>query len=157
MTKYTRTYTFLGTGAIWDKRRNQCLCEFDRQGRYVTDDTDIIKELLSMGVPYEDSRTNILARTEYAVEVLEDRIKILERLNEEQRIELEKIKRGYKEDNGIPDRDVLMAELDFLGAPYLLNANDITLNHVLNEYKAALRIKARRTADGSSRFDTDYL
>lgn len=155
MSRYTRTYTFLGTGTIWDTRRNKALCRFEKTGKFTTDDPDIVKELVKLGVPYEDSKTNVLARTEYAVEVLQERVKLLEKMNEEQLIEIEKLKVGQKADTSVPDREVLMTELDFLGAPYLLNATDLTLHYALKEYKTALREKARRTAEGSSGFTTD--
>lgn len=143
MAKYTKTYTFLGTGIIWDSTEHKELCSFDKHGRLVTSDSTLVDKLLKLGVPYEDAQSNILSRTEYAVEILKERINILERINEEQRIKIEKLERDNMMETMLT-REQLEAELKFIGAPYPRKAKDSTLVYILREYKRQLREKIER-------------
>ena len=143
MSGFSRTYTFLGTGMIWDPKEHKVLCKFDRNGKFVCDDQETVQKLLSAGVPYEDAQSNILARTEYAVEILQERIKLLEQINEEQRIKLETLERERALD-AMMTREQIEAELKFLGAPFPRIATDTTLQYILREYKREMREKVER-------------
>lgn len=143
MTGFSRTYTFLGTGMIWDPKEHRVLCKFDRSGKFVTSDPEIVQKLLDAGVPYEDAQSNILARTEHAVEILQERVKLLEQINEEQRIKLEMLERERAIET-IMTREQIEAELRFLGAPYPKIANNDILQYILREYKREMREKVER-------------
>ena len=143
MTGFSRTYTFLGTGMIWDPQEHRILCKFDRNGKFVCDDQETVQKLLKAGIPYEDAQSNILARTEYAVEILQERIKLLEQINEEQKIKLEALERERALDS-MMTREQVEAELKFLGAPIPRIATDSTLRYILREYKREMREKVER-------------
>jgi len=143
MTGFSRTYTFLGTGIIWDAEEHKVLCKFDKNGKFVCNDQDTVHKLLKAGIPYEDAQSNILARTEYAVEILTERVKLLEQINEEQRLKLEMLERERAMDS-LMTREQIEAELKFLGAPMPRNATDSTLQYILREYKREMREKVER-------------
>lgn len=147
MAGYTRTYTFLGVGVIWDKEDNRALCRFSKDGKFTTSDPVLIQKLLRYGIPHEDSKVNILARNEYVIDLLQERVRLLEKMNEEQKALIDDLKNRNAVDSGMPSRDNIIAELDFLGAPYIAISQDSTLLYVLHEFKAALRDKARREAN----------
>lgn len=143
MVGFSRTYTFLGTGMIWDPKEHRVLCKFDRSGKFVCNDQETVEKLLKAGVPYEDAQSSILARTEYAVEILKERIQLLEQINEEQRIKLETLERERAMDS-MMTREQIEAELKFLGAPFPRIATDSTLRYILREYKREMREKVER-------------
>ena len=69
-------------------------------------------------------------------------MRLLEKMNEEQKALIDDLKNRNAVDSDMPSRDNIIAELDFLGAPYIAISQDSTLLYVLHEFKAALRDKA---------------
>jgi len=142
---YVRTYKFLGTGMLWDAEDNKVLCQFDRNGVFETSDPAIIRKMVRLRVPVDDGQADALADAEYAIELLTERVNVLERMNEELKIKLETYGK-QKEVDVKPVREALIAELEYYGLPYVATTQDKTLQIMLDEYKQFMRIKSEEKA-----------
>lgn len=142
MSNYVRTYRFLGVGIIWDAEENRPLCKFNKEGVFETSDPAIIRKLIKMRVPYDDGQADALSNAEYAIELLTERVNILEKMNEELQWKLETHKKQAEVDSA-PSRDALIAELDFYGIPYVANAQDKTLQFMLEDYERYMRLQSK--------------
>jgi len=128
---------------VWDPETNKPLCRFGRDGRFVCSDPTTVNKLIRRGIPYEDSRANDLANAEYAIEVLTERLNILEEINNSLKDRLERHEAEVKNVR-VNDREALISELDYLGVPYLFSSSDTTLRYILEEYKSLMRLKSRK-------------
>lgn len=141
MSDYVRTYRFLGHGILWDADKGERLCKFDRNGVFETSDPAIIRKMIKMRIPYDDGKADELANSEYAIELLSERVNILEQMNEDLRTQLERYK-AQKEVDSKPSRAALLAEADYYGIPYLPALGDATIAKLIEEYKTIMRIKS---------------
>lgn len=143
MAEFLRKYRFLGTGKIWDKDENEVLCQFNRQGIFETIDTIKIRKLIKLRVPYDGGHSDDLANAEFAIEILTDRVNVQDEINENLKLRLARFESQCEVDKK-PTREVLLAELDYYGLPYVPSSQDITLVNTLKEYKELLRLKQEK-------------
>lgn len=143
MGEFLRKYCFLGTGKIWDAEENEVLCKFNSQGKFETADSTKIRKLIKLRVPYDGGHSDDLANAEFAIEILTDRVNVLDQINADLKLRLSKFESQCEVDKK-PTREALTAELDYYGLPYLPNSQDSTLSNTLKEYKELLRLKQEK-------------
>ncbi len=144
MAELSKTYVFLGSGIIWDPEDDKVLCRFGPEGKFATNNPKIVSKLMAMRVPFVDNEQLLLQNAEYAIEILTDRVNVLERQNEEYMAELELYRRQAQEIRGGEEsKEVLMAELDYHGIPYIVQSTPATLRTLLDEYKTYQRNAAK--------------
>lgn len=114
--KMDNPITFLGTGMIWDKEKNRVLCRFDRHGEFTTWDEKVAQKLRAMRVPFKDALSVVVSEKEYAVNVLQERIDVLEKENSDLRAQLEKL--VATEDEKFRYRTALKHKLTDLGVAF---------------------------------------
>ena len=145
MANYVRVYRFLGTGVLWDAEDNRVLCRFDKNGVFETSDPAIIRKMVKLRIPVDDGQADALADAEYAIELLTERVNVLEQINEELKLRLEEHGK-QKEVDSKPVREALIAELEYYGIPYVTTSQDRTLQILIDEYKQIMRIKSEQKA-----------
>lgn len=120
MAELAKTYVFLGSGTVWDPENEKVLCRFGTDGKLATSNPYIISKLMAMRVPFVDNDRLLQQNAEYAIEILTDRVNMLEQINAEQRAELELYRAQERVDRDNDSREALFAELDYYGIPYVV-------------------------------------
>lgn len=144
MGEFVRSYKFYGHGTIWDTKKNRPLCTFNNDGYLETSDPYVIKALIAQRVPFEDGRDTELQRAEYAIEILTDRVDILEQMNQTLKDRLA----AYEEQHARPakaSKEMLLAELESYGLPVVFSLSTASMQSMLDEYKAIVENKVRES------------
>ncbi len=143
--KMENPITFLGTGMIWDKEKNRVLCRFDKRGEFTTWDEKVAQKLRAMRVPFKDALSVVISEKEYAVNVLQERIDVLEKENADLRAQIEKF--VATEDEKFRYRTALKQKLTDMGVSFKESDQTVTLEKKLKKHEEKEAAKEKESVE----------